>query len=67
MDVVPGFPRVMFNSESVPLDQVMQFLIDYSAIQDLFYDPFFFSINDFWEWGEVCVDLVLSLPVLGLV
>ena len=51
VDIVPGFPSIVFNFESVPLDQVMQFPIDHSAIQNLLYDPFFFSINDFWEQG----------------
>ena len=41
----------MFNSESVPLDQVLQFPIDHSAIEDLLYNPFFFSVDDFREWG----------------
>ena len=39
-------------SVSFPLDQVMQFTVDHLTVQDLFHDPFFFSVYNFWEWGR---------------
>ena len=58
----------MFDSISVPLDQVSYFLVDHSTVQDLLYDPLFLSVYDFWQrGGEVYVNVVLGPPVLGSV
>ena len=48
--IIPRLPGIMFNSESFPFNQVVQFPIDDFAVQDLLYNPFLFSIYDLWEW-----------------
>ena len=52
MNIFPRFPGIMLHSISFPFNQVSQFPVDHLAIQDLFHDPFFFSIYDFQERGR---------------
>ena len=49
VDVIPGFPRVVFDAESLPFDKILQFLVDHSAVQNFLHYPFLFSIYDLRE------------------
>ena len=51
MNISPRFPGIVLNSVSFPLDQVVQFPVNHLTVQDLFHDPFFFSIYDFQKRG----------------
>ena len=51
MNIFPRFPRIMLNSVSFPFDQVAQFPVNHLTIQDLFHNPLFFSVYDFWKRG----------------
>jgi hypothetical protein len=50
MDVVPGFPGIVFYAEVLPFHQVPKFPVDKLAVQNFFYYPFFLSIDDFRQW-----------------
>ena len=51
MNIFLRFPGIVRDSISFPFDEVSQFLINHLTIQDLFHDPFFFSVYDFQERG----------------
>ena len=40
----------MFDSESIPFNQVVQFPVDDFAVQDLLHNPFLFCTYNLWEW-----------------
>jgi hypothetical protein len=46
MDIVPRFPRVVLNAKVLPFNQVPKLPVDHLAVQDLFYNPFLFTIYD---------------------
>ena len=52
MDVIPGFPGVVFDPEILPFHQIPKFPINYLAVQDFLDDPFFLIVYDFWGWGR---------------
>jgi len=43
----PNFPGIVLNTETLPFDQVMQFLVDHPTIQDFLHHPLFFAIHNF--------------------
>ena len=66
MNVVPGFPGVVLNSISFPFNQVSQFLVYHLAIQNLFHNPFLFSIYDFQEQGRKWVSSLYGSSGAGV-
>jgi hypothetical protein len=50
MNIIPGFPRVVFNSKVLPFHQVSKFSVDDLTVQNFLNYPFFFTFNDLWEW-----------------
>ena len=50
MDIIQGLPGIVFDAKSFPLNHVAQSPVYHPAVQDFFYNPFFFSINNFQEW-----------------
>jgi hypothetical protein len=46
VNVVPRFPRVMFNAVTLPFDEVAQLPVHHLGIQNLFYNPLFFAVDD---------------------
>ena len=52
MNIFLRFPGIVLNSISFPLDQVAQFPVNHLTVQDLFHNPFFFSIYNFRKWGK---------------
>ena len=51
MNIFPRFPGIVLDSVSFPFDQVAQFPVNHLTVQDLFHNPFFFSVYDFWKRG----------------
>jgi hypothetical protein len=47
MNIVPSLPRVVFNTETFPFDEIPQFPIDHLTVQNLLYYPFLFAIDYF--------------------
>jgi hypothetical protein len=50
MNIIPRFPRVMLDSETLPLYKILQFPIDHLTIQNFFDNPFLFFIHNFQRW-----------------
>jgi hypothetical protein len=50
MYIIPGFPRIVLDAKVLPFHQVPEFPVDHLAVQDLFYNPLFFSVDDLRRW-----------------
>ena len=50
VQIIPRLPGIMFHSESFLFNQVAQFPVDDSAVQDLLHNPFLFSVYNLREW-----------------
>jgi len=53
IDIFQVFPGVMFHLITFPLDQVLEFLSEHSAIQNFLHYIFLFAINKFWQRGWI--------------
>ena len=51
MNIFLRFSGIVLDSISFPFDQVAQFLVNHLTVQDLFHNPFFFSVYDFRKRG----------------
>jgi hypothetical protein len=52
MNIVPRFPGIVFNSKVLPFHQIPELPVDDLAIQDFLYHPFFFTVDNLWEWWK---------------
>jgi len=43
----PKIPGVVFNTKTLPLDQVTKLLVDHLTVQDFLHHPLFFAIHNF--------------------
>src|SRR5271156_437760 len=50
VNVVPRFPRVMFNAVTLPFDEVAQLPVHHLGIQNFFHNPLLFAVDDLWKW-----------------
>src|SRR5271156_3992973 len=50
VNVVPRFPRVMFNAVTLPFDEVAQLPVHHLGIQNFFHNPLLFTIDDLRKW-----------------
>src|SRR5467141_3687910 len=53
IDIFQVLPGVVFHPIAFPLDQVLEFVLEHSAIQNLLHHIFLFTINKFWRRGWV--------------
>jgi len=49
MNIILRFPGVVFNTKTLPLDQVTKLAVDHPTIQDFLHYPLFFTIYNFPE------------------
>jgi len=45
----------MFNPEVLPFDEVTELPIHHFTVQDFFYHPFLFSVDDLRRWRGSCM------------
>src|SRR5277367_1315634 len=50
MNIVPRFPRVMFNAVTLPFDEVAELPVHHLGIQNFFHNPLLFTIDDLRKW-----------------
>jgi len=50
MNIIPRFPGIVLNAETLPLDQVTKLPVDHPTIQDLLHHPLLFTIYNLWKW-----------------
>ena len=48
MNIIPRFPGIVFNTETIPFDQVTQFPVDHLTVQDFLHYPLLLAIYNFW-------------------
>ena len=50
LEVARGLPGVVLDAIASPADQILQDPTKPSAVPDLFYLVFLFSVNELWRW-----------------
>jgi len=48
MNIIPRFPGIVLNTETLSFHQVTQFLVHHPTIQDFLHHPLLFAIHNFW-------------------